>query len=189
MIQGIGETERRIKWTQFQRGNNGGHAVWCSYAGHENDLVDDGINHTSMALNVNEDMFGCCCCFFAFLITVLTSNLVILCSRQNEVELSAATQDDISWLKQLYLKCDVVFVLFFVFCFLCLCFSLVLLLWWVSARSKWSLSSDMTCQSRQEKCSLKVTLLWCLYSVCHYTFHFLCAKIYNLSFDRRSKHL
>lgn len=127
--------------------------------------------------------------FFAFLITVLTSNLVIHCSRQNEVELSAATQDDISWLKQLYLKCDVVFVLFFVFRFLCLCFSLVLLLWWVSARSKWSLSSDMTCQSRQEKCSLKVTLLWCLYSVCHYTFHFLCAKIYNLSFDRRSKHL
>lgn len=51
--------ERRIKWTQFQRGNNGGHGVWCSYAGHENDLVDDGINHTSVALNVNEDMFGC----------------------------------------------------------------------------------------------------------------------------------
>lgn len=64
MIQGIGETERRIKWTQFQRGNNGGHGVWCSFAGHENDLVDDGINHTFVALNVNEDMFGCCFFFF-----------------------------------------------------------------------------------------------------------------------------
>lgn len=46
------------------------------------------------------------CFFFAFLITVLTSNLVIHCSRQSEVELSAAMQDDISWLKQLYLKSD-----------------------------------------------------------------------------------
>lgn len=59
MIQGIGEPERRIKWMQFQRGNNGGHGVWCSYAGRKNDLVDDGINHTSVALNVNDDMFGC----------------------------------------------------------------------------------------------------------------------------------
>lgn len=54
MIQGIGEAERRIKWMQFQKGNNGGHGVWCSCAGHENNLVDDGINHTSVALNVNE---------------------------------------------------------------------------------------------------------------------------------------
>lgn len=26
--------------------------------GKKNDLVDDGISHTSVALNVNEDMFG-----------------------------------------------------------------------------------------------------------------------------------
>lgn len=76
----------------------------------------------------------------------------------------------------------------FFFFFKC-CSSPVFLLRWVNTRSKWSLSSDITCQSRQEKCSLKVTLLWCLYSACHYIFHFLWAKIYNLSFDRRSKHL
>lgn len=70
-IQGIGETEGRIKWAQFQRGNNGGHGVWCSYAGHENDSVDDGINHTSVAPNVNEDVFACS---LAFLITMLASN-------------------------------------------------------------------------------------------------------------------
>lgn len=75
------------------------------------------------------------------------------------------------------------------FLFIYFCAALVFLLWWVNTRSKWSLSSDITCQSRQEKCSLKVTLLWCLYSACHYIFHFLWAKIYNLSFDRRSKHL
>lgn len=63
----------------------------------ENDLVDDGINHTSMALNVNEDMFSC---FFTFLITALTSNLAIHCSRQSEVQLSAGVTGDISWLKQ-----------------------------------------------------------------------------------------
>lgn len=61
----------RIKWAQFQRGNNGGHGVWCSYAGHENDSVDDGINHTSVAQNVNEDVFACS---LAFLITMLASN-------------------------------------------------------------------------------------------------------------------
>lgn len=66
-IQGIGGRERRVKWVQFQRGNNGGRGVWCSYPGHENDSVDDGINHTSAALNVNEDMFAC---FLAFLITI-----------------------------------------------------------------------------------------------------------------------
>lgn len=70
-FQGIGGRERWVKWAQFQRGNNGGHGVWCSYAGHENDSVDDGINHTSAALNVNEDVFAC---FLAFLITMLASN-------------------------------------------------------------------------------------------------------------------
>lgn len=83
----------------------------------------------------------------------------------------------------------IIFEMFFAVPFPVLAPSPVFLLWWVGARSKWSLSSDIACQSRQEKCSLKVTLLWCLLSVCHRTFHFLWAKIYNLSFDRRSKHL
>lgn len=182
MILGIEETERQIKWVQFQSGNNGGRGFWCFCAGHENDLVDEGINHMSNALNVNEDMVGCF--FFSFCIFNNSTNIkpVIHCSTQNEVELPAALPDDIIWLKQPCLKC----LFFFLFASLS---SLVFLLWWVNARSKRSLSSDIACQSRPEKCSLKVTLLWCLHSVCHYTFHFLWAKIYNVSFDRRSKHL
>lgn len=123
-------------------------------------------------------------CFFSFCIFNNSTNIkpVIHCSTQNEVELPAALLDDIIWLKQSCLKC----LFFFLFVSLS---SLVFLLWWVNARSKRSLSSDIACQSRPEKCSLKVTLLWCLHSVCHYTFHFLWAKIYNVSFDRRSKHL
>lgn len=73
MIQGIGEPQRRIKWMQFQRGNNGGHGVWCSYAGHENDSADDGINHTSMVLNVNEDMFGCFFFLFCFFFCIFNN--------------------------------------------------------------------------------------------------------------------
>lgn len=88
MIQGIGEPERRIKRMQFQRGNNGGHGVWCSYAGHENDLVDDGINHTFVALNVNEDMFGCFFCIFNNSVNIKPSHPLpqtewsaVICSR------------------------------------------------------------------------------------------------------------
>lgn len=104
-IQGIGGRERRVKWVQFQRGNNGGRGVWCSYPGHENDSVDDGINHTSAALNVNEDVFAC---FLVFLITIAS---IQPSSRPDEggwgggADLSAATQDDIGWRKQSYLKC------------------------------------------------------------------------------------
>lgn len=191
MIQGIGEPQRRIKWMQFQRGNNGGHGVWCSYAGHENDSADDGINHTSMVLNVNEDMFSCFCFFVVFFCIfnncvnikpshplLKTEWSAVICRRAGWYQLTEA------------IKFEMWRVPFFSTSFFsCCCSSLVFLLWWVSTRSKRSLSSDITCQSRQERRSLKVTLLWCLYSVRHYSFHFLWAKIYNLSFDRRSKHL
>lgn len=172
------------KVSAFQKGNNEGHGVWCCYVGPENELVDDGINQASVALNANAHMFSCS---FAFLITVSTWNLTIHCCRRSEVPLSAARPViSADWSNRLL--CEMWRVCFL---FLSLFFAaaLVFLLWWVNTRSKWSLSSDITCQSRQEKCSLKVTLLWCPYTSCHYIFHFLWAKTYNLSFDRRSKHL
>lgn len=196
MIQGIGEPQRWIKWMQFQRGNNGGHGVWCSYAGHENNLVDDGINHTYTGVKVNEDMFSSCCFFkffffFFFFVAFLINNVNIKprhCSvapdRMKRCYWQPYRVISADWSNNIWNVTGISFFLFFK-----CCSSPVFLLRWVSTRSKWSLSSDITCQSRQEKCSLKVTLLWCLYSACHYVFHFLWAKIYNLSFDRRSKHL
>lgn len=183
MILGIEETERQIKWVQFQSGNNGGRGFWCFCAGHENDLVDEGINHMSSALNVNDDMVGCFLFFvFAFLITLLTSNQSFIAPHRMKwsyLQLCRMISSD--WSNHVWNVC-------FSILFPPLS-SLVFLLWWVNARSKRSLSSDIACQSRPENCSLKVTLLWCLHSVCHYTFHFLWAKIYKVSFDRRSKHL
>ena len=89
----------------------------------------------------------------------------VICSRAGWYQLTEAI------IFEMWQVCFFLLVLF-VFCS---CSSLVFLLWWVNTRSTWSLSSDITCQSRQEQCSLKVTLLWCLYSACHYVFHFLWA--------------
>lgn len=71
--------------------------------------------------------------FFAFLITVVTSNRDIHCARQNEVELSAAMPDHISWLKQSNLKYDryfyfllLLFLLFSLFFVLLCCVFVVM---------------------------------------------------------------
>lgn len=68
------------------------------------------------------------------------------------------------WSNYIWKVTGVFFPVWFFFFFLCvcLCSSLVFLLWRVSARSKWSLSSDMTCQSRQGNAHSR----WHYFGVC-----------------------
>lgn len=190
MIQAIGKPERRIKWMQLQRGNNGGHGVWCSYSGQKKNLAEAiWINHTLVAMNLNEDTF---CCFFicgsfnkvlasSFVIHGSSSILrfiILLILLWHNVVLTE--RNKIIWNVMAAVCFPSVFsVLHLRFC----CDKR-------APRSNRSLSSDITCQSRQEKCSLKVTSLWCLYTQRATTAFISCElKFTTYALTARRKHL
>lgn len=187
MIQGIEETERRIKWVQFQRGNNGGHGVWCCHAGHGKKpptwLMMESVTPPWRWM-LMKTCLVCLFCIFNNSVNIKPSHP----SPQTEwrAVISQAPLRIISadWSNYAFEMWRVPFLNFFsLFFFFFVFYSCVFFCCdeWAQGQKR-SLSSDMTCQSRQERCSLKVTSLWCVYPACRYTFHFLWAKIYNLSF-------
>lgn len=50
---------------------------WCSCTGHKNNSADDGINHTFVAVNINEDMLAVVLFIFFFFLAFLVNSVIM----------------------------------------------------------------------------------------------------------------